>query len=120
MGFKEIFDLKVATGKIALVWFNSYSGIIIKTPLTTLIFDPVKIELEEHIQADAIVVTHEHLDHFDPELVRKLQRKTGALILTPPFVAQILRKEETKALEVGDSLFLKDVYHLFFFTFWDY
>ena len=108
MGFKEIFDLEVSSGKIALVWFNSYSGIIIKTPTTTLIFDPVKIKLEEYIQADAIVVTHEHSDHFDPELVRELQKKANATVLTTPFVAQRLGGEQTKALKVGDSFGLKD------------
>lgn len=109
MGFKEIFNLRVSSGKIALVWFNSYSGIIVKTPITTLIFDPVKIELEEHIQADAIVITHEHSDHFDPELVRELQKKTNATVLTTPFVAQRLPGEKIKALKVNDSFVLKDV-----------
>ena len=32
MSFEEIFGLKVRPGKLALVWFNSYSGIIVKTP----------------------------------------------------------------------------------------
>jgi len=109
VSFEEIFDLRVSSGKIALVWFNSYSGIIIKTPITTLIFDPVRIRLEEYIQADVIVVTHEHLDHFDPELVSGLQKKTNATILTTPFVAQRLRGEKTKALKVGDSFAFKDV-----------
>ena len=109
MGFEEIFDLKVSSGKIALQWFNSYSGIIIKTPESTLIFDPVKIKLEEFIQADVIVITHEHFDHFDPELVRELQKKTNATVLTTPYVAQRLRGEKTSALKVGDSFAFKDV-----------
>jgi L-ascorbate metabolism protein UlaG (beta-lactamase superfamily) len=109
VGFKEIFDLKIAPGKIALVWFNSYSGVIIKTPITTLIFDPVRIKLGEYIQADAIVVTHEHFDHFAPELVRELQKKTNATVLTTPFVAQRLGGEKTKALKVSDSFAFKDV-----------
>ena len=109
MGFKEIFNLRVSSGKIALLWFNSYSGIIIKAPETTLIFDPVKVKLEEYIQADAIVVTHEHFDHFDPGLVRELQKKTNATVLTTPFVAQRLGGEKTKALKAGDSFALKDI-----------
>lgn len=74
-----------------------------------MIFDPVKISLEDYIEADAIVITHEHLDHFDRELVRKLQKKTDALILTTPFVAQRLPGEDTRALEVGESFVIKDV-----------
>jgi L-ascorbate metabolism protein UlaG (beta-lactamase superfamily) len=109
VGFEEIFDLKVSPGKIALVWFNSYSGIIVKTPITILIFDPVRVKLEEYIQADVIVVTHEHSDHFAPELVRELQKKTNATVLTTPFVAQRLGGEKTKALKVSDSFAFKDV-----------
>ena len=109
MGFEEIFDLKVSPGKIALVWFNSYSGIIVKTPITILIFDPVRVKLEEYIQADVIVVTHEHSDHFASELVRELQKKTNATVLTTPFVAQRLGGEKTKALKVSDSFAFKDV-----------
>jgi len=109
MSFKEIFDLQVSPGKVALVWFNSYSGIIIKTPISTLIFDPVSIKLEEYIQADVIAITHEHSDHFEPELVKGLQKKTDALVLTPPFVAQRLPSEKVKSLGVGDSFKIKDV-----------
>ncbi|MBA7495551.1 hypothetical protein ES702_06138 [subsurface metagenome] len=109
MSFKEIFDFQVSPGKIALVWFNSYSGIIIKTPISTLIFDPVRIKLEECIQADVIAITHEHFDHFDPELVRGLQKKTNAPVLTSPFVAQRLPSDKVKSLRVGDSFRIKDV-----------
>lgn len=109
MGFREIFDLKLPGGKIALVWFNSYSGIIIKTEGTSLIFDPVSIELEEYIQADAIIITHEHPDHFDPGLAKELQKRTNATVLTTPFVAQRLGGEKTRALSVGDAIVLKDV-----------
>ena len=90
MGFKEIFDLQIQAGTIALTWFNSYSGIIIRSPRATIMFDPRGIGLEKHTQADAIVITHEHSDHFDPELVRELQKRTNASILTTPFVAERL------------------------------
>ena len=109
MSFKQISDFKVSAGKIALVWFNSYSGVIVKTSTTTLIFDPVRIERGEYIQIDAIVITHEHPDHFDPELIRELQKKTRATVLTTPFIAQRVPGERTKALKVGDSFVLKDV-----------
>ena len=109
MGFKEIFDLEPFPGKIALSWFNSYSGIVIKTPGTTLIFDPVGVSVEECVQADLIVVTHEHSDHFNSRLVKELGKKTDATILTTPFVAKRLPEEKTRVLKVGDSYAVKDV-----------
>jgi len=105
---EESFKLAVPQGSLAITWFNSYSGVIVKTPGAILIFDPVKVSLEECIQADAIVITHEHLDHFDPKLARELQQKTAAPILTTPFVAASLRNENVTALRVGDSVVIKD------------
>ena len=109
MGAEEIFKLDVPRGKLAIAWFNSYSGVIVKTPKATLIFDPVKVSLEECIQANAVVITHEHLDHFDPRLAKELQQKTGAPILTTPFVARNLMNENVRALRVGESIAIKDI-----------
>ncbi len=108
MGFREILDLKVSPGEVALAWVNSYSGIMIKTPSATVFFDPVMISLEEHIHADLLVITHEHSDHFAPELVRSLQKKIGALVLSTAFVAQRLSGAKTKILNVGDSFAARD------------
>lgn len=109
MNFRQIFDLEIPPGKVAVGWFNSYSGIIVKTSKATLIFDPVKISLDECIQAEAIVITHEHLDHFDPELVARLQRKTQAQVLTTPFVARHLTCGRVNALRVNDHIAVGDV-----------
>ena len=108
MGFQEIFNLDVPLGKLAITWLNSYSGVIIKTPEAILIFDPVKVSLEECVQANAIVITHEHLDHFAPKLARELQQKTRAPILTTPFIATNLLNESVRAMRVGDSVVIKD------------
>lgn len=109
MGFQEILELNIPPAKLAIIWFNSYCGILVKTLSSALIFDPVKVSADEYIQADAIVITHEHLDHFDPELVRGWQRKAGAPILTTPFVARSLSNENTTTLRVGDSLTIRDI-----------
>ncbi len=109
MEFDRIFHLDLPKGKIALTWFNSYSGIAIRTPTAILIFDPVKVAEKEHIRADAIVITHEHSDHFDPELVQELQKRTGAVVLTTRFVARRLLCDNVEALTVGDSFVVKGI-----------
>ena len=108
MGFEEIFNIAVPQGRLAITWFNSYSGVIVKSSRAILIFDPIKVSLDNCIQANAIVITHEHLDHFDPDLARELQQKTKAPILTTPFVAASLPNENVKALRVGDSIVIED------------
>jgi len=97
---------------VTVSWVNSYSGIVIRTQRTTLLFDPVRINIDETGQIDAIVITHEHIDHFDPETVYELQKKTNAAVLTTPFIAQRLRvvsPDKVKTLSVGDSAAIKDI-----------
>lgn len=62
--------------EIAFKWLNNYSGVTIKTPSKTLIVDPVDIKAKEIVTVDAILVTHEHYDHLDSLLVRKILERT--------------------------------------------
>ena len=109
MELDRFFQLELPQGRGALTWFNSYSGIALRTPKATLLFDPVKMGERKYITADAIIITHEHYDHFDPKSALELQRQTQAIILTTPFVARSLLSDRVKALKVGDSFTLKGV-----------
>jgi len=107
MSLKEIMSLDVAEGKIAIAWFNEYSGVAVKTQTSTVIFDPVGVRLTDVSEADIIVVTHEHYDHFEARFTRDLQRQTNAVVVTTPFVASQLRgipEDKLRAMEVGDTL----------------
>ena len=109
MNLDRFFQLELPQGKIALTWFNSYSGIALRTPKAILIFDPAKMGERRGIRADAIIITHEHYDHFDPKSAIELQRQIQAIILTTPFVARSLLNNRVKALSVGDSFTIKEV-----------
>lgn len=109
MGIKEVFDLPVPDGKIVIAWINSYSGIVLKTLRTTLVFDPIMINPAECFKADEIIITHEHYDHFSPSLVRALHHKTNARILTTQFVAQRLADVDTQVLRVNDRIVCGDL-----------
>lgn len=107
---REIMGLAVPEGRITITWFNSYSGIVIRTPTSTLIFDPVDVSPDDVPEADAIVITHEHYDHLDGGLAESLQRRTGAVVVTTPFVANQLGRVPTdrlRALRVGESTTVK-------------
>jgi L-ascorbate metabolism protein UlaG (beta-lactamase superfamily) len=96
--------------KVALMWFNSFSGIAIKTPSTGIMIDPVGIKPAQ-FQVDAIVVTHEHYDHLDTDLVTALQHETGTSVITTPFVARQLKlaKDQVTVMRIGDSLHINNV-----------
>lgn len=97
---------------ISLLAFDSHSGLRIETPSSTLIFDPIGIKVEEVSRADAIVVTHEHPDHLDVRKVVELQRKTGAQVITTPFVAGLLKDipaDRVRPLRIGETLALDGI-----------
>lgn len=55
-----------------------------------LYFDPFQIKGETH-DADIILITHDHYDHFDPDSIRKI-RKEGTVIAAPSGMKQKLQK----------------------------
>jgi L-ascorbate metabolism protein UlaG (beta-lactamase superfamily) len=70
--------------EIAFKWFNNYSGVTIKTPTKTLVIDPVDINAKIFTALDAILITHEHYDHLDSPLLKKIQARTNCQILADP------------------------------------
>jgi L-ascorbate metabolism protein UlaG (beta-lactamase superfamily) len=128
---EDIYHTRLEQG-LAMAWVNSYSAVVVKTPGATLLFDPVSVAVPEDARIDAIAISHEHSDHWDPHLVTELQRRTGALIATTPYLASRLAPllckgsqpsppaplpagEESqvsfpfKPLQPGDSLTIGDV-----------
>ncbi len=69
---------------IFFVWFNQYSGILLKTPSKTLAIDPVDIKAKNLQNLDAILITHEHYDHLDPPLITAVQKATGCTVIADP------------------------------------
>lgn len=69
---------------ILFVWFNHYSGVLIKTPSKTLVIDPVDIRSRSFPNADAVLITHEHYDHLDQRLIKEIQKNTQCKIIADP------------------------------------
>lgn len=112
MGGKDRF---VSEGNITIMLLNVYSSLVLKTRLSTVVFDPVKMNLDKHTfdaqGVDAIIITHEHADHFDEKLALEMQGRSGAPIITTPFLAQKLTRVRGKAqgLRVGELVKIKDI-----------
>jgi L-ascorbate metabolism protein UlaG (beta-lactamase superfamily) len=66
---------------VLFVWFNQYSGILLKTPTKTLVIDPVDVKPRSLQNVDAILITHEHYDHLDPPLIAEIQKSTNCSII---------------------------------------
>jgi|GEM_PF-218842 len=62
----------VGRGQLAFAWFNDYSGVVMKTSSGYLVVDPFGVGAIYLPAPQSILLTHEHPDHFDIELVREL------------------------------------------------
>jgi len=78
-------------GEVAFVWFNNYSGVTIKTPTKTLVVDPADVDPNVFKIVDAVLVTHEHLDHFDEGIIRDVHRRTHCPVVADSTSAMRLR-----------------------------
>lgn len=107
-------DSEPQKSSIALTLLNVYSSLVLKTRSSTIILDPVKLDLNklDFLQTvDVIIITHEHVDHFDEKLIAAIEKRSRALIFTTPFVARRLEQVGVKAqgLKLGESFNIKDV-----------
>ncbi len=65
-------------------------------------------------QCDAIFISHEHRDHFDPDAIERIQRKTGATVWAAAKIVDDLRERggdpaSHAILEEGIRFTVKDV-----------
>ncbi len=81
---------------VLFVWFNQYSGVVLKTQTKTVVFDPVDIRSKNLQNVDAILLTHEHYDHLDPRLVEEIQKETNCQIIADQTSTQKLQLYITK------------------------
>ncbi|MBE3116303.1 MBL fold metallo-hydrolase [Candidatus Bathyarchaeota archaeon] len=98
---------------ILFVWFNKYAGILLKTPTKTLLIDPVDIKPKNVQNTDAILITHEHYDHFDPRLLTHIQKTVGCTIIADPASANRLQfaipAEKLQEIRPGQEIKIGEV-----------
>jgi L-ascorbate metabolism protein UlaG (beta-lactamase superfamily) len=94
-------------------WINNYAGVQLKTPSRNLLIDPVDIKAKNYPQLDAILITHEHYDHLDQQLIIELQKTTGCIVIADAASAQKLKMYipagKLLTAHVGDETFIGDV-----------
>ena len=74
---------------------NTQNSIRIASRVGVIYVDPLEIPDERH-DADYILITHDHYDHFSPEDIRKVV-KAGCILVAP-------EKMAGKAQEVSDAV----------------
>jgi len=102
-----------AKNEILFVWFNSYSGVAIKTPTKTLVIDPVDIKPRDFKKVDAVLITHEHYDHLDQALVSEIHKKTQCMVVADPTstrrLQNVISTEKLHEIPVGSEVKVDEV-----------
>ncbi|MEW5899049.1 MAG: hypothetical protein AB1652_07755 [Bacillota bacterium] len=61
--------------QLSLSMLNVYSTVLMKIDSLVILFDPLEINPEKYDDVDLIIITHEHIDHFDKNLMYGLSRR---------------------------------------------
>jgi len=77
----SIESISLKKGEVAFLWFNNYSGVVIRTPTKTFVVDPVDVNPAIFKTVDALLITHEHHDHFDESMVKEIYRRTKCAVV---------------------------------------
>jgi len=98
---------------VYFAWLNSYAGVQLRTPSKNLLIDPVDVKVKSFPQLDAILITHEHYDHLDQQLIVDIQKATDCLIIADTTSAQKLKMHiptgKLLTAHVGDEAFVGEV-----------
>jgi L-ascorbate metabolism protein UlaG (beta-lactamase superfamily) len=85
-------DKTPAKNTIFFICLNNYAEVLVKTPSRTLLIDPVDTKAKIIPQLDTILVTHEHYDHLDQQLIANLQKTTNCTVIADQTSAQKLKQ----------------------------
>ena len=79
---------------------------------TILYFDPFRIVGETH-DADIVLITHAHFDHFSPEDIGKVCHKDTVFVMPKSMEREVAEhgfdQENTVFLEAGNQISVKDI-----------
>ena len=77
---------------ISLRWLNDYACVLLRAADVALVVDPTYVRPADVGEVDAILITHEHYDHLDTDIVSTIQSRTGCLVVADPTSSQLLTR----------------------------
>ena len=79
-------------GRAELVWLNDYACVLMSLPGARLVVDPVGVRPDVVGTVDAVLITHEHYDHLDADLVSSIQARSNCLVVADPTSSKLLSR----------------------------
>jgi len=99
----NLLSYDIQAGELAIMWLGNHqkgsldgyasAGFLIRTTNYAIAIDPSSIlldDIDSLVRLDAIFITHDHGDHFDPDTVIAMQAKTGSFVIADPTSASML------------------------------
>ena len=102
----SFYEIDSKQGEIAIMWLGNHqkgslegyasAGFVIKTSQNIIVIDPSDLlsdDLDALEKVDAILITHDHGDHFNMDSTIMMQKKTGAYVIANPPAFSVLSEQ---------------------------
>jgi len=114
----NLLSYDVQTGELAIMWLGNHqkgslegyasAGFLIKTNNHVIAIDPSSLlldDIDSLDRLDAIFITHDHGDHFDPDTTIAMQTKTGSFVIADPTSTSMLSGQipEDKLIQIESN-----------------
>ncbi len=114
----NLFSYDIQTGELAIMWLGNHqkgslegyasAGFLIKTSNHVIAIDPSSLlldDIDSLDKLDAIFITHDHGDHFDPDTTIAIQTKTDSFVIADPTSMSMLSGQipEDKLIQIESN-----------------
>jgi len=99
----NLFNYDIQNGELAIMWLGNHqkgslegyasAGFLLRTSNYAIAIDPSSLfldDIDSLDRLDAIFITHDHGDHFNPDTVIAMQTKTDSFVIADPTSASML------------------------------
>jgi len=99
----NLLNYDIQMGELAIMWLGNHqtdslegyasAGFLLRTSNYAIAIDPSSLlldDIDSIDRLDAIFITHDHGDHFDPDTTIAMQTKTDSLVIADPTSASML------------------------------
>jgi len=122
----SIFTHDVQMGELAIMWLGNHqkgsleghasAGFLLKTSNHIIAIDPSSLlfdNIDSLDRLDAIFITHDHGDHFDPDATIAMQTKTDSFVIADPTSASMLSgkipEDKLIAIESNEQMTISEI-----------